>query len=434
MTAAELPADARALAEDADLSPLWKAVHHRLCRADEPAELAMVSVTGLSAGGVALLRSWLDTSTRRRRGKSAISQTGDVIRVPLREVLVRFGIPAEFLPAIAELAMGEPLVNHSAARTAGAAARAKLWAEVADNLSAVPLLARRIQAAGVADTDIESVRTGSRYLAAAVAKLECLRLPGAPPLTLAKLAHDCTGDPHGFDLDTLIGRRLVEAAAELTGQPVPYRPDAVRALLARSGVLADRLSSSVVVLNLRASGTGVVDERLRLGGGPVPLTLFDLTVNPPVLADSSLLVVENPSVIEAALAAGFTDPLACTSGHLRAVDHAFLQCAVESGVRLIYAGDVDRDGLIIATQVRELYGASLLAMDAVTVAKAGTYPSAIPLGKLPDETPGELAAALAEHGRAVYQENDVILNLLLGGRSGSLAKQAGGQRPYLKGS
>jgi uncharacterized protein (TIGR02679 family) len=417
VTAVELPANARALAEDADLAPLWQAVYQRLCQVQEPAELATVSVAGLSAGGVALLRSWLDTTTRRRRGKSAISRAGDVAKVPLRELLAVFGIATELLPAMVELATGQSVVNHSAERTARAAARATLWTEVEGLLALVPLLASRIRAVGVADADIDSVRTDSRHLAAAVAKIDQLRLVGAPPVTLAKLAHDCTGDPHGFDLDTLIGRRLVEAVAELAGEPIVYRPDAVRALLTRSGVLADRLSSSVLVLNLQASGTGVVDERIRLGGGPISLTLFDLTVDPPVLADTSLVVVENPSVIEAALAAGFTGPLACTSGHLRAVDHAFLQRAVDCEVRLSYAGDVDRDGLIIATQIRELYGARLLAMDAVTVAGAGAHPSAVPLGKLPDGTPSELADALAEHGRAVYQENDAILNLLLGKRN-----------------
>ncbi|KAA5835259.1 hypothetical protein F1721_10800 [Saccharopolyspora hirsuta] len=118
-------------------------------------------------------------------------------------------------------------------------------------------------------TDIDKVLTKARHLAAAVAKIDRLRQPGTPPVTLANLAHDCTGDPHDLDLDTLIGQRLVEAVAERAQEPMPYRPDVVRALLAWSGVPADRLSSSVVVLNLRASGNSIVDQRLRLGGGPV---------------------------------------------------------------------------------------------------------------------------------------------------------------------
>ncbi|MEU5695471.1 DUF2399 domain-containing protein [Actinosynnema sp. NPDC020468] len=137
-------------------------------------------------------------------------------------------------------------------------------------------------------------------------------------------------------------------------------------------------------------------------------------------------LVENPSVIEAAPAARFTGPSACTSGHLRAVDHAFLRRAVECGVRLGYAGDIDRDGLIIAAQVRDLYGARLYAMDAAAVASA--RPSAVPLGRLPDGTPHDLATALAEEGTAVYQEADAILNLLLGGRSAEPTGEPEGHR------
>jgi hypothetical protein len=145
----------------------------------------------------------------------------------------------------------------------------------------------------------------------------------------------------------------------------------------------------------------------------VPLTLYDLTVHPPVLVAAPLLVVENPSVLEAAMAVGFTGALACTSGHLRAVDHAFLQRAVDCGMQLSYAGDIDRDGLIIARQIQELYGAQLIGMDNEVVAKAGPCPSAVSLGALPDGIPTELAAVLAKHDRAVYQENDVVLETLL---------------------
>lgn len=411
--AAEIPDAARDLAGDRDLRPLWEAVHDRLCSGSEPAELATVKVTDLPAGGVAILRTWLDTSTRRRRGNSAVSNTAGVTNVPLRELLARFDLAAEHLPIVAELAVGRQVVNRSAARRAVAGAREALWAQVELDLAAVPRLARRIRATGVAEIDIDAVEQQARQLGSALAAINEQRQPGALPVALAKLAHDCTGDPHAFDLDRLTGRRLVEAVAELLGEAQPSRPDAVRALLARAGVLADRLSATVLVLNVSACGTGLVDERLRLSGGPVPLTLYDLTVHPPVLAAAPLLVVENPSVLEAAMAVGFTGSMACTSGHLRAVDHAFLQRAVDCGVPLTYAGDIDRDGLIIAAQIQALYGARLVGMDEDVVVQAGASPSTVPLGALPDGIPTDLAATLAEHGRAVYQEHDAVLQKLL---------------------
>lgn len=411
--AAEIPDAARDLAGDGDLRLLWEAVHDRLCSGSEPTQLATVKVIGLPAEGVAMLRTWLDTSTRRRRGNSAVSNTAGVTNVPLRELLARFDLAAEHLPIVAELAVGRQVVNRSAARRAAAGAREALWAQVELDLAAVPRLARRIRATGVAEIDIDAVEQQARQLGSALAAINEQRQPGALPVTLAKLAHDCTGDPHAFDLDRLTGRRLVEAVAELLGEAEPSRPDAVRALLACVGVLADRLSATVLVLNVSAYGTGLVDERLRLSGGPVPLTLYDLTVHPPVLADAPLLVVENPSVLEAAMAVGFTGSMACTSGHLRAVDHAFLQRAVDCGVPLTYAGDIDRDGLIIAAQIQALYGARLVGMDKDVVVQAGASPSTVPLGALPDGIPTDLAATLAEHGRAVYQEHDAVLQKLL---------------------
>jgi uncharacterized protein (TIGR02679 family) len=414
MTEAEVTEEVRALASDVDLRPLWKAVHKRLCAGDDPAQLATVKVPDLPAGGVAMLRTWLDTTTRRRRGNSAVASANGVTRVPLRELLTRFGLTAEQLPIITELAVGTPVANRALARRAGVVAREALWAQVQSNLATVPRLAHRIRAAGVAEIDIEVIAQQSRHLGLALARIDALRQPGVTPLTLAKLAHDCTGDPHTFDLDRLTGRRLVEAVAELLNELEPTRPDVVRALLARAGILADRLSATVLVHNLPVSGTGVVDERLRLdGGGPLSLTLYDLTVHPPVLVAAPLLVVENPSVLEAAMAVGYTGALACTSGHLRAVDHAFLQRAVDCGMQLSYAGDIDRDGLIIAKQVQELYGAQLIGMDNEVVTKAGPSPSAVSLGALPDGIPTELATVLARHGRAVYQENDVVLETLL---------------------
>lgn len=414
MTPVPLPHALRELAGDADLRPLWEAVHARLCAGSDPARLATVKVMGLSAGGVAVLRMWLDTSTRRRRGSSAVPVVAGVTRVPLRELLSRFDVAVDQLPAIAELAVDRPVLDRSAARRAGLDVRASLWSQVESDLASVPGLASRIRAAGVADDDIPAAAQQARQIGSALNMIGRLRQLGVAAVTLAKLAHDCAGDPHEFDLDRLSGQRLVEAVAELLGEAVPTRPDSVRALLARAGVLADRLSSTVLVLNVSASGAGPVDERLRLGGGPVPLTLYDLTIHPPVLmAEPSLLVVENPSVLEAALAIGYTGPLACTSGHLRAVDHAFMQRAADCRVELLYGGDIDRDGLIIAGQVQALYGARLVGMSEDVVTNAGSCPSEVPLGVLPAGVPAELSALLSVHGRAVYQEHDAVLRVLL---------------------
>jgi hypothetical protein len=147
----------------------------------------------------------------------------------------------------------------------------------------------------------------------------------------------------------------------------------------------------------------------------VALTLLDLTDTPPTLAPQTLTVVENPSVLEAALAAGSAAPFACTSGQLRAVDHVLLALAVACGVRLRYAGDLDASGLAVAQAVADGYGAELVAMDAATVAAATPAPSRVPLTVLPTGVGPALTDALTAHGRVVFQEHDAVLDRILRG-------------------
>jgi hypothetical protein len=74
-------------------------------------------------------------------------------------------------------------------------------------------------------------------------------------VSLAKLSHDCAGDPHYFDLVTYAGTLLVSAAAELSDRPKPIRPDLVRAYLLDVGVIDDRLTATVLLHQVRAVAT-----------------------------------------------------------------------------------------------------------------------------------------------------------------------------------
>jgi uncharacterized protein (TIGR02679 family) len=316
------------------------------------------------------------------------------------------GLAAGDLVPLVERAVGRPVVNRAVARQEAATLREELWAYAADALPDLPGLLARLRAAGVGEDDAP-VRRLVDGLAAVVS-----RLPADPPVSLAKLSHDCVGDPHFFDLDTLAGTRLVAAVAELTGRPEPNRPDLARALLADVGLLADRLSATVLLHQVRVVGDGPVDRRLREATTPVALTLLDLTQTPPVLAPQVLTIVENPSVLEAAMACKSSQALACTSGHLGSVDHALLQLAVDQGVRLRYAGDMDDRGLQIADDVARTYGAQLVAMDTATVVEAGPEPSAVTIGSLPQTCNKELIEALRACGRVVFQEHDVVLRRL----------------------
>ncbi|MGM1061384.1 DUF2399 domain-containing protein [Saccharothrix sp. Mg75] len=401
-----MPARLDDLARDQDLAPLWEAVHRRLCTGARPEAIAGIRVDGLSTNGIALLRAWLDTTTRRRRDKSAVEVRDGAAVVPLRQVLTALGVGTDQLLPLVELAVGRPVIDSAALRREALAQRRDLWAEVEAKLPTLPGLVARMRAAGTDDE--ASVRRFTDALAKIVSALPC-----DPPISLAKLSHDNAGDPHFFDLDRLAGARLVSAVAEWTGKPEPTRPDLIRALLTEVGILADRLSATVLLHQVRVVGDGPVDRRLRDATTPVAVTLLDLTVHPPTLAPQVLTVVENPSVLEAAMRHRSPLAFACTSGHLGSVDHALLQLAVDQGVALRYAGDLDGPGLRIAGQVATTYGATLVAMSADVVRHAGAEPSAVPFGEPADWLDPGLRDAIALSGRIVYQEHDAVLGELL---------------------
>ena len=404
-----LTGHARMLADDPDLTPLWRAVHARLCAGEAADSIATVRVLGLSRAGIAALRSSLDRTARRRRGGSAVNVTAESAVVPLRKLIEVLRIPANLIPVLVEQAVGLPVIDRSVAQRAIAAQKEDLWAYASRRLSQVPHLVARMRAAGVGVDSCEIQRLVNA-LAAALGML-----PVTPPVTLAKLAHDTAGDPHYFDLDALAGSRLVAAVAEILHRPEPSRPDLTRALLAEAGVLADRLSATVLLLHVDVLGAGPVDQRLCASRTPVALTLLNLTETPPVLAPQTLTIVENPSVLEAAMAGGHRLPLACTSGQLRAVDHVLLQLAVNCGVRLRYAGDLDRTGFYIADTVVRHYGAELVAMDAATVHAAAQDPSHVALDGPVTAGANDVAEALNDHGRVVFQEHDEVLRQLFDG-------------------
>jgi hypothetical protein len=255
-------------------------------------------------------------------------------RVPVRALRQALRLGPADLVALVEQAVGRPVVNRAREREGDAALRQDVWQYAAARLADYPVLVARMRGAGIRDENGAAVRRLIDALAAAAE-----RLPADPPVSLPKLAHDTAGDPHFFDLDTLAGARLVTLASELAGQAEPTRPDRIRALLEQTGVVADRLTATVLPHHVAALGDGPVDQRLRDAVAPVALPLLDLTRTPPRLDPVQVLT---PSVLEAALALGRTAPLACTSGQLRAVDHALLHLAAarawHCGTRATWTG------------------------------------------------------------------------------------------------
>ncbi|MFI6517333.1 TIGR02679 domain-containing protein [Spirillospora sp. NPDC050679] len=387
-------------ADDPDFAPFWHALHDRLCEKGSPEGIATLKVKDLPLPALAEIRMLLGASPRRR---SPVGVSETTTTIPLRALLKATDTSPQDLITLAEQVVGKPVQSRRATREAEAGRRRTLWEHAAALLSRFPRLIERLKASGIGANEPEA-----RRLITTLAKATD-GLPYDPPVSLPKLAHDCAGDPHYFDPGTVNRARLIDAVTEYTGHPTPTRPHQVHALLAEVGIITDRLSATVLLHNVEAIGDGPIDRRLRDADAPVALTLLDLTRTPPALAPQTVTVVENPSLLEAAMACGSDTALVCTSGQLGAVDHVFLQLAHDQGVALRYAGDLDHDGFQIAATVAEQYGAKPVAMDAATVAEAAAV-SAVPLR---DRFDPELKRTLGLTEHAIFQENDAVIRRVL---------------------
>ncbi|MGP9017690.1 DUF2399 domain-containing protein [Streptomyces sp. BR1] len=278
----------------------------------------------------------------------------------------------------------------------------------------------RLRAGGVVDDKADQLRR----LIDALARVRAV-LPLSRPATLARLSHNCAGNPHHFDLnDAGQGARLVLLVADLLDAPLPDTPAAERALLARVGIVAGSQSQTVLLLNVNADGDGPTDQALRLAHEdqrPVHLTFHDLTAHPPTLSRTQpWLVVENPSVIHEALMRGITTPIVCTSGTLTAIDHALLALAHTSGVPMEYSGDIDTGGRHIAEAVLRRYEVPSREMDEKTrnaAVGAGTLyegPFAVPPLPAPEAAATGSGTGTGFSGSAIFQEHPIVLDRLLG--------------------
>ncbi|MFB7632730.1 TIGR02679 domain-containing protein [Streptomyces sp. NPDC056149] len=400
---------------DPDLRPLWQALSGRLAQGDDPASIRTVRVD-LSRAGRSMIAGWLSRAPRASRRPVALRMEQGLAVIPVQRMLQALAVTPHELRDIVEQNIGAvpPLAEQ---RRQATQLREGIWAYTATVLPGTPRLTARLQAGGVVDDRVAELRR----LIDALARVRAL-LPLSRPATLARLSHNCAGNPHYFDLnDAGQGSRLVLLVADVLDAPLPDTPAAERALLARVGIIADSLSQTVLLLNVDAEGDGPTDRALRLAGKdqrPIHLTLHDLTAHPPTFVrGQSWLVVENPSVIHEALMRGFTTPIVCTSGTLTAVDHTLLALACDSGVSMEYSGDIDAGGRNIATAVLRRYQVPSREMDEDTrriVLDAGPlFEEVSPVPTLPAAATAG-GAGPGSSGSAVFQEHPVVLDRLLG--------------------
>ena len=237
------------------------------------------------------------------------------------------------------------------------------------------------------------------------------QLPGATRLR-TELAASVVGDAHALDE----GRPLAAVVLRGLVDVLPGTAAGRRAVWQGVGVLADTVSTSVLTLGLRPHADGAREQALRAAadvGDPVHITPWSLRRMAPPLGAGPVLVVENPSVLEAfAGRHGGRFPVVCTSGWPSQVAVDLLH---RLGVPLSYHGDFDWRGVEICGWLQEQAGVVPWRM---TEQDYRSAPGGGPLEGRPAPTPWEpsLAEAMAERGEAAHEEQ--LLESLLDGWAG----------------
>jgi uncharacterized protein (TIGR02679 family) len=233
------------------------------------------------------------------------------------------------------------------------------------------------------------------------------RLP-ARDVPLHVLAEWATGDPTALSGTPLTGL-VMRALVLWQGAPAPAGREAERRIWEDAGVLADDLTSQVLVLGVRAredhAVAGWLDDAASQGI-PFRLTLHQLTTAPVTSRAGQIFVCANPVVVRAAaaeLGAG-SAPLVCTEGHPSVACDRLLTAAAGAGARIHWHADFDWPGLRRTAAAVERYDAEPWRMG--TEDYIGALEGSDPLEGTRVAAPWDehLAAAMAREARAVREE------------------------------
>jgi uncharacterized protein (TIGR02679 family) len=166
------------------------------------------------------------------------------------------------------------------------------------------------------------------------------------------------------------------------------------------------------VLGLPAGGDGLGEwlTAAAARGAPFYATLHQLVAMPVEVWAPVVYVCENPGVLRAACGAlgPSSLPLICTEGRPSTAFHRLACAVVAGGGELRYHGDFDWPGVAIAGSVMSRHGAvpwRMSASDYLAGVRADGQHVKLSGAAAPTPWDDQLARAMADLGRAVYEES-----------------------------
>jgi uncharacterized protein (TIGR02679 family) len=268
---------------------------------------------------------------------------------------LRSSVAGRGLVAVVAELTGGPLQNRPAERDAARVGRQRLWAHLDLLLTEhhlagqewVPQWTEWCRRGGllIRLPAAEAITTVS----IAVQVLARVLDDSHPPIGLAELASEITGDAHG--LDGGVPAALVLRALAIALDVAPAASAAERRILwQRVGVGTDEVSGTVITWALRPPGRDrwsvMMRERADLGL-VTHLTVHELQRAAGLTRPGEIIhACENPQVLQRLAAAGVEHPVACMSGNPAAAGMTLLARTV-----VLYHGDFDWPGIAIARRV-----------------------------------------------------------------------------------
>ena len=380
------------------LQPVWKTARRQLDRFG-PERRGTVARPGLDPGAELALQTLLG-----RRSTKRLDLT------ELAAALVARNIGEDLCSALSRL--GHPPSAEAAQRRArrerSQRARAALSRTVAswDEPVAVEWAESIVTAGLLGGLDGDEVEVLAGSVRRLLHRLDHLELPGA---SRTDLAADLFGSSHALDQGTRLASFVTHALRHRIGEPLEGRQ-----LWEAAGILADRVSAPALTWAVPATGDSPLDQAVRAsarGSLPLHISLLAMMSHPvTVPGGTSVLVVENPRLVEAAAERRLQRCVVATNGNPTTAVTTLLRQMQESGAHLWYHGDFDAAGIAICRRMHQL-GCKPWMMD------ASNYENAISLARdnrvhLEHDTRGcgptpwdpRLEAAFEDHRLIVHEE------------------------------